>query len=349
MAPQRLAPERFRRFQAADRATEPAKERHIPPRPGPDVEYFHAMPEQERQQPCHAAIRRLVAVSEFGGVGPVGGRGRLVGRHDVEDTRSGGCGTERRSGLERRMQGSPKIPGSRGDGVCLVALMRGFHLAVWSEREVELIVADYFDMLAAEVSGRRYSKTEHRQLLIRRLRDRSESSIERKHQNISAVLVEMGVPYIDGYKPLRNYQRQFLPDKAIELLMRDGRLLDELERDAVAEPASPTVEDILTIMESAPERSDPGPRDHLYERPPQRPLATLDYLRREAANTKLGLTSDPTRPTGRTDSSRQRPRDTAGRPHSTSHATSWRSRANTVNATGSTVSIVTAIHRSSTP
>ncbi len=80
----------------------------------------------------------------------------------------------------------------------------------WSENEIELIVEDYLNMLAAEVSGRSYSKTEHRQNLLARLINRSKGSIERKHQNISAILVEMGVPYIDGYKPLRNYQRHKL-------------------------------------------------------------------------------------------------------------------------------------------
>ena len=43
------------------------------------------------------------------------------------------------------------------------------------------------------------------------LQGRSDPSIERKHQNISAVLLEMGLPFIDGYKPLRNYQRPLLP------------------------------------------------------------------------------------------------------------------------------------------
>ena len=36
---------------------------------------------------------------------------------------------------------------------------------------------------------------------------RTDPSIEFKHSNISAVLVERGQPYIDGYKPRGNYQR----------------------------------------------------------------------------------------------------------------------------------------------
>ncbi len=162
----------------------------------------------------------------------------------------------------------------------------------WSENEVELIVADYLDMLAAEMTGRPYSKTEHRRRLIGRLRDRSEGSIERKHQNISAVLLDMGVPYIDGYKPLRNYQRQFLPDKVLELLVSDESLLDTLERNALAEPQVPSVRDILAIMERPPEQPGRPAHDHIYERPEARPRAAFDYLRQEAANARLGLAGE---------------------------------------------------------
>jgi hypothetical protein len=35
---------------------------------------------------------------------------------------------------------------------------------------------------------------------------RSRGSIERKHQNISAVMLQLGLPYIKGYKPLPNIQ-----------------------------------------------------------------------------------------------------------------------------------------------
>lgn len=76
----------------------------------------------------------------------------------------------------------------------------------WTEREVREVATDYFAMLLAELYGQPYSKTEHRGSLLRRLPNRSPGSIERKHQNISAVLIERGLPYIDGYKPLSNYQ-----------------------------------------------------------------------------------------------------------------------------------------------
>jgi hypothetical protein len=61
----------------------------------------------------------------------------------------------------------------------------------WSREENEAIVADYLAMLLAERSGRTYSKTEHRRLLSPLLNARSDTSIERKHMNISAALLDL--------------------------------------------------------------------------------------------------------------------------------------------------------------
>lgn len=91
----------------------------------------------------------------------------------------------------------------------------------WSEAEVELIIADYFQMLQLEISGANYSKTEHRNSLNVLLRDRTEGSIEFKHQNISAVLINNGLPYIKGYKPRWNYQ-QLLEEKILNFLSKNN-------------------------------------------------------------------------------------------------------------------------------
>src|SRR5215471_18166378 len=75
----------------------------------------------------------------------------------------------------------------------------------WSSAELDRIVADYFEMLREEQAGHRPNKTQHRRTLMEHVH-RSEGSIEFKHQNISAVLTELGLPWINGYKPARNYQ-----------------------------------------------------------------------------------------------------------------------------------------------
>ena len=75
----------------------------------------------------------------------------------------------------------------------------------WTDKENDLIVADYFAMLADDSAGRPYNKADHNRELQRRI-DRSRTSIEFKHQNISAVLKALGEDWIPGYKPAFNFQ-----------------------------------------------------------------------------------------------------------------------------------------------
>lgn len=77
--------------------------------------------------------------------------------------------------------------------------------ADWQPDELEAIVEDYFAMLREELAGRRYVKSHHNAALRAKI-GRTAGSIERKHMNISAVLCELGLPYIDGYKPFSNFQ-----------------------------------------------------------------------------------------------------------------------------------------------
>ena len=76
----------------------------------------------------------------------------------------------------------------------------------WTDEENDLIVADYFAMLAEDLAGRPYNKAQHRRSLMPLLRSRTEGSIEFKHQNISAVLKGLGEDWIPGYKPAFNFQ-----------------------------------------------------------------------------------------------------------------------------------------------
>jgi Domain of unknown function (DUF3883) len=79
----------------------------------------------------------------------------------------------------------------------------------WSNQEVELVVKDYFEMLQLEQLGQEYNKAEHNRQLQNSTR-RTRTSIEMKHQNISAVLQQLGIPSISGYKPLGNFQQSLL-------------------------------------------------------------------------------------------------------------------------------------------
>src|SRR6202795_2786368 len=75
----------------------------------------------------------------------------------------------------------------------------------WQDDELDAIIADYFAMLAADLSGQPYVKSRHSAALMVQI-GRTHRSVEFKHQNISAVLDELGMPWIPGYKPKRNYQ-----------------------------------------------------------------------------------------------------------------------------------------------
>jgi hypothetical protein len=76
----------------------------------------------------------------------------------------------------------------------------------WSDIENDLIVADYFDMLHLDLAGNPYNKAERNRTLQSFLMERSRGSVEFKHQNISAVLLGLGEPWIAGYKPASRFQ-----------------------------------------------------------------------------------------------------------------------------------------------
>ena len=94
----------------------------------------------------------------------------------------------------------------------------------WQEGELDAIVADYFAMLEADISGRPYVKSRHGQALMAQI-GRTHRSVEFKHQNISAVLDELGMPWIPGYKPKRNYQNAIF-DAIDRYLTRQPAILE---------------------------------------------------------------------------------------------------------------------------
>src|SRR5690606_15710516 len=109
-------------------------------------------------------------------------------------------------------------------------------------------VADYFDMLSDELASRPYVKAEHRRALQPRLDGRTEGSIEFKHQNISAWLIEQGLPYIDGYKPLHHYQASI--GRAVrEHLRRFPQLLGRFEALVTQLPKQRPAADAVRAVE----------------------------------------------------------------------------------------------------
>ncbi|MBZ2189036.1 DUF3883 domain-containing protein [Alcanivorax sp. JB21] len=160
----------------------------------------------------------------------------------------------------------------------------------WSEQEVAETVADYFAMLRQELLGEKYNKAMHRRALMKKLSGRSNGSVELKHQNISAVLIEMGIPWIEGYKPRSNYQRSLLPAMVAEYLKAHPDLQALFHKDVQRVPNTPSVEDFLAVMESPPSSEPRGASNsgEVREVPSLYNPAGVNYLEREAQNQALG-------------------------------------------------------------
>lgn len=80
----------------------------------------------------------------------------------------------------------------------------------WTDREIDIIVKDYFDMLDKELKGIKFRKSDHNRK-VQSLTGRSKGSVEYKYQNISSVLDILGCPRIKGYLPAKNIQKALLP------------------------------------------------------------------------------------------------------------------------------------------
>jgi hypothetical protein len=157
----------------------------------------------------------------------------------------------------------------------------------WARQEVEAAVTDYFVMLAKELRGEPFNKAEHNRALQQKLKNRTRGSIERKRQNISAILIELGYPYIDGYKPLGNYQE-------LLRLVVVGRLsgatgLNTTVEALVEKPteAIPDIDDILAIKVDPP-IGDQNLRVSEEPTSAAHSATRRNYLEIEARNQSLG-------------------------------------------------------------
>ena len=167
-----------------------------------------------------------------------------------------------------------------------VAEVRG---SDWQSHEVTLIVADYLAMLVSELAGQAYNKTSRRRQLLEHLPGRSGGAIEFKHANISAVMLELGFPYLRGYRPRANFQRNVLVGEVAAQVSRHP-LLDEAALAAVQRPAANADSlDFSRVKAAVPARelsaTEPSASYGLV--PVRR-----DYLEREARNRSLGLAGE---------------------------------------------------------
>ena len=156
----------------------------------------------------------------------------------------------------------------------------------WSDTEVAATVASYLEMLQREVAGQPYVKSQFRKTLLPQLSNRSESAIEFKHQNISAVLMKLGLRPIRGYQPAHNYQQSLVPEvqsqlssspSLVELILAEALRAPDESVDGVLDFTSANTPAIIF-----PEHSGSSPAR----------VSRPDYAAIEARNRALGLAGE---------------------------------------------------------
>ncbi len=158
----------------------------------------------------------------------------------------------------------------------------------WTRIEVEATVSAYVEMLLRELQGEPYNKTQNRRTLLRLLNNRTEGAIERKHQNISAILIEIGLPYIAGYKPLRNFQ-ELLRNVVKDRVALTPALIPSVQTAIERMPLSvPIVDDILRFIVDPPMSRERSASPQVREMPHTPYVFRTNYLMREAQNSHLG-------------------------------------------------------------
>lgn len=163
--------------------------------------------------------------------------------------------------------------------------MAGDH---WSMQETDAIVAAYFAMLSDDLAGLSFNKAEKNREL-QEIIPRSRGSIEFKHQNISAVMLGLGQPWIAGYKPAANFQNALVDGVLRWLEAHEGWLappsfhrvqergqapfVGQLRENAIAFGPAPTL------------RNEPSPVDPVFLTAMGR---KYDVAERDARNRALG-------------------------------------------------------------
>jgi hypothetical protein len=127
----------------------------------------------------------------------------------------------------------------------------------WTDFEIEATVAAYDEMLLKEWNGQPYSKVGVVRSLMRLMPARSRGAIDLKLQNVSAVRVELGLPWIDGYKPMAHYQRA-LREVVVSRAHPNARISESLADYAEVATVAPRLTPQATIDVLVPPPSTRG-------------------------------------------------------------------------------------------
>jgi len=154
----------------------------------------------------------------------------------------------------------------------------------WTDDEIWAAIDVYFEMLFRRLRGEDFVRVTFLRSLAGRTHGRTVSSAGRKLQNISAVLVDMGLTRLDGFAPASNFQTR-LGELVDEYLRLTPESLATLKSILEQPPVQPPLPPVRSDIEEPPPDSDTDD-----ERRPRRFRARkfVDRARSDAANRALG-------------------------------------------------------------
>ncbi|MEA5162471.1 DUF3883 domain-containing protein [Cereibacter johrii] len=149
----------------------------------------------------------------------------------------------------------------------------------WNQREIDLAVSIYFEMWSMSLAGNKPNKSSYYRSFLEAT-GRSVKSIERKCQNISAVLERLGLPWLQGLAPLRHYQNALTAavDAHVSKIWHSEDLIPE---------SAPGLSDVLVLF---PEQTPALEPPIITANPEMERLARkFDPALRDLKNRKIGL------------------------------------------------------------
>lgn len=167
-------------------------------------------------------------------------------------------------------------------------LDRRIHLAIlntqngytpddWKNDELGSVVNAYFNMLRSEVDGRRYRRADFNDK-VQRATGRSEEQVDFKFANVSAVLDDMGLRWIKGYKPRGNGQAGAIKDGIEAYLDNHQGFAERLEPVRETMPKLPSA--LTDIFTDPPPKTEPKPPTGRGKVMPKRDRAASDARNR---------------------------------------------------------------------
>jgi len=154
----------------------------------------------------------------------------------------------------------------------------------WSDAENDLLVADYFDMLAKHRTGIPFVKKHRAQDLVEKMEAvgpvrRKIGAIDPKRMNVSAVLEALGYRPLSGFLPYGNYQHSLVD--AVERHLAISPLVDPSLEEVPEIDAAKLSLAIVEVPKILPAQPKAAARL-------QRLVRKFDPAARDARNRKLG-------------------------------------------------------------